>query len=212
MEWLSEFSSRIVRMANIEARPSYHHGNLREALVAAALDILEGEGLEALSLRKVAARVGVSHAAPAHHFPTMRDLLTGLASAGFIRFDAAMREERNRSAADPAAQMRAAELGYVTFATSNPALFRLMFTTPLINWEDPELHLPARAAQAQLSAICAPAAASLGLDTPEKRLVLERLVWSQIHGQAHLIIDHKLPVSSASMQETPIDLAGLLFR
>jgi AcrR family transcriptional regulator len=199
-------------MANIQARPSYHHGNLREALVAAALDILENEGLEALSLRKVAARVNVSHAAPAHHFPAMKDLLTGLASVGFTRFDEAMRKERNRSSADPAAQMRAAELGYVTFATDNPALFRLMFTTPLINWDDPSLHLPARAAQAQLIEICAPAARDLGLDTPEKRLVLERLVWSQIHGQAHLIIDHKMPVSLASMREAPIDLAGLLFR
>lgn len=199
-------------LASAQVRGSYHHGNLREALVAAALDLLESEGLEALSLRKVAAQVGVSHAAPAHHFPTLRDLLTGLASVGFTRFDRAMREERKCSPADPAAQMRAAERGYVTFATSNPALFRLMFTTPLINWEEPALHLPARAAQAQLSEICAPAADDLGLNTPEQRLVLERLVWSQIHGQAHLIIDHKLPVSPASMREAPIDLAGLLFR
>ncbi len=199
-------------MASPQARANYHHGNLRETLVAAALDILESEGLEALSLRKVAAQIGVSHAAPAHHFPTMRDLLTALASVGFIRFDKAMRDQRGKSSPDPAAQMRAAELGYVTFATSNPSLFRLMFTTPLINWEDPALHLPARAAQAQLSEICAPAALSLGLDTPEKRQVLERLVWSQIHGQAHLIIDHKLPINKGSMKSAPIDIAGLLFR
>ena len=73
-------------LATTKVRGNYHHGNLREALVAAALDLLESEGLEALSLRKVAAQVGVSHAAPGHHFPTLRDLLTSLASVGFVRF------------------------------------------------------------------------------------------------------------------------------
>ena len=84
-----------------------------EALLAAALDLLEEDGLDKLSLRRVAARVGVSHAAPAHHFPTMRSLQTALATIGFVRFDAAMREARDAASPDPMAQLRAAERGYL---------------------------------------------------------------------------------------------------
>jgi AcrR family transcriptional regulator len=196
-------------VASAPPRTRYHHGQLRDALLSAALDILESEGLEAMSLRKVAARVGVSHAAPAHHFPTLRDLLTDMAGVGFVRFDAAMRDERARSAGDPASQLRAAERGYVTFATHNPELFRLMFTKQLLNWEDPKLYLPGRASRAQLSEICAPAAGVLGLITSEQRQVLEQLVWSQIHGQAHLIIDNKMQLRPP---DAPVDLASLLFR
>jgi AcrR family transcriptional regulator len=194
-------------------RTNYHHGQLRGALLEAALGILETEGQEALTLRKIAGIVGVSHAAPGHHFPTMRDLLTGLAGIGFTRFDAAMRKERELAKKDPVSQIRAAERGYMSFATSNPALFRLMFTTPMINWEKPELHVPARAARAQLAEICAPAAALRGFNTADEKLALERLVWAQIHGQAHLNIEYGLE-SNKREQDSPalLDIAGLLMK
>src|SRR6476620_9476467 len=114
-------------------KPGYHHGDLRNALLAAALDLLEQDGFDKLSLRQVAARVGVSHAAPAHHFPTMRALLTALATIGFTRFEAAMRATRSVASPDPMSQLRAAERGYHAYAEANPALFRLMFTTTLVD-------------------------------------------------------------------------------
>jgi AcrR family transcriptional regulator len=192
-------------------KTKYHHGQLRDALLAAALTILETEGQEALSLRKIAGIVGVSHAAPAHHFPTMRDLLTGLAGIGFTRFDAAMLQERKKSPPDPISQMRAAERGYLRYAAENPALFRLMFTSPLINWEKPELHLPARASRAQLAEICAPAAELRGYKTQEEKTALERLVWAQIHGQAHLMLEYGLEKNTAAPSATAsLDLASLL--
>jgi AcrR family transcriptional regulator len=195
-----------------KSHTAYHHGRLRDALLAAALDILEKDGLEALSLRKIATAVGVSHAAPSHHFPTLRHLLTGLASIGFTRFDQAMRSARESAVPDPAEQMRATESAYLAFATGHPALFRLMFTATLINWEDPELIGPARAARAQLTEICLPAAKLLGMHTPQQRAALERLVWSQIHGQAHLDIEHQFDGGDGSDSGEPvIDLAGLLF-
>jgi AcrR family transcriptional regulator len=191
---------------------AYHHGYLRDALLAAALEILERDGLEALSLRKIATAVGVSHAAPAHHFPTLRHLLTGLAAIGFTRFDQGMRAEREISETYPPAQMRAAERAYIAFATSHPALFRLMFTATLINWDDPTLILPARAARAQLAEICVPAAIQLGMQTQEQKIALERLVWSQIHGQAHLLIERQFGECGDTKQsEATIDLTSLLF-
>ncbi len=200
----------------MRAKDSYHHGSLRAALLEAATDILENEGLEALSLRKVAAKVGVSHAAPAHHFPAMRDLLTGIAAIGYERFDEALRSERARSAPDPVSQLRAAERGYMAHARAHPALFRLMFTETLLDWDNPVLQMPARAARAQLTEICAPAADKHGLRTEEERLELEQLVWAQIHGKAHLFMDRKLPdqaIDTPDEQAGPaLDLAELLFR
>ncbi|PZQ50078.1 MAG: TetR family transcriptional regulator [Rhodovulum sulfidophilum] len=174
-------------------RPTYHHGDLRNALLAAALELLEAEGRERLSLRRVAARVGVSHAAPAHHFPTLRALLTALATIGFERFDAAMRRARQAATPDPAAQLRAAEAGYLAYARANPALFRLMFDATLLDWTDPALVRASEPGYAQLVEICAPAAARLGITDRAGRAALERLVWSVAHGRAHLSIDGKIP-------------------
>lgn len=190
-------------------KPSYHHGDLRNALVAAALDLLEEDGLEKLSLRRVAARVGVSHAAPAHHFPTLRALLNALARIGFERFDAAMRAARQAAPPDPMAQMRAAERGYLAYAEANPALFRLMFTTTLLDWDDPALVAASSAGYGQLVEICAPAAAHLGIADPAGIAALETLVWSVAHGRAHLAIERKIP----PLPDTPaaVDLTGLLF-
>ncbi|HEU0222356.1 MAG TPA: TetR/AcrR family transcriptional regulator, partial [Paracoccaceae bacterium] len=69
----------------------YHHGDLRRALVEAGLAILEEAGLEALTLRACAARVGVSHAAPRNHFAGLGGLLAAIKAEGFRRHEAAMR-------------------------------------------------------------------------------------------------------------------------
>ena len=93
----------------------YHHGDLRNALVQAALSMLEKDGLDRLTLRGVAAAVGVSHAAPGHHFGTLTGLRTALAAIGYARFGASMRAERAAAPDDPAAQMRAARRGVNAF-------------------------------------------------------------------------------------------------
>jgi AcrR family transcriptional regulator len=197
-------------------KESYHHGALRMALLDAALGLLEADGLDQLSLRKVATKVGVSHAAPAHHFPSLRHLLTALATIGFQRFDASMRSARMLASADPATQMRAAEAGYLAFSKESPALFRLMFTANLLDWSDPNLQVAARASRLQLSEVCAPAAAHQGLKSEQERMALEHMVWSQIHGQAHLMMDRKFSEDDCTASEPrsrgPLDLAALLFR
>src|SRR5271166_2647884 len=118
---------------------TYHHGDLRHALLTTSLALLEEHGLEGLTLRRAAAAAGVSHAAPAHYFPSLKSLLTALAAIGFGRFEAAMASERGKAAENPAAQMRAAGQGYVDFAVANPGLFRLMFSGTLLDWDDTAL-------------------------------------------------------------------------
>jgi AcrR family transcriptional regulator len=183
---------------NPDSSKAYHHGDLRRALVKAALAVLEQGGLEALSLRRVAAELGVSHAAPAHHFPTLRHLRTALATEGFARFGASMAQARARAKADPLAQLRAAEQGYLAYARSQPALFRLMFNRELLDWGDMGLSSVADAAYQQLVQVAAPACLRLGLKRPAERQMVEHLVWSQIHGRAHLMIDGKLTPAAAA--------------
>ena len=183
---------------------SYHHGDLRQALLSEGSAMLEENGLEGLSLRKLAVRVGVSHAAPEHHFPTLKALLTAIAAEGFVRFGVAMRTGMAAAAADPVSQLRGASRGYLAFATAQPHLFRLMFNSTLLDWSDPALIDTGATARSVLTDICLPVARARGLDTVEGRAAVEHLVWSQIHGSAHLIIDGKVPLEDADGCEVPM--------
>lgn len=195
-------------------KKSYHHGDLRNALLTAALEQIEEHGLEGLSLRKVAARVGVSHAAPEHHFPTLRHLMNAMATRGFELFTQSMAGERAAAADTPEEQMRAAARGYLAYARAHPALFRLMFTQNLLDWTDQALKEQAALGYAQLVEICAPAAKSMGFKDDTERRALEGLVWSQVHGQAHLVTDSKLPDIDDPDCPQPaghFDIAALIF-
>jgi len=124
----------------------YHHGNLRETLLQAAEAELEEKGIEGLSLRSIAKRAGVSHAAPAHHFGDVNGLLTALAAAGFERF-VAMQKRRQAGASDtPKDQLGGLGLGYIDFAMAHPALFRLIFSSKRPDFDDPDLCQAADAA------------------------------------------------------------------
>jgi AcrR family transcriptional regulator len=189
-------------------RQSYHHGDLRNALLQAALTMVEEIGLEQLSLRKVAASVGVSHAAPEHHFPSMRHLHNAMATWGFETFVSTIAGEMEQSPKEGAEILRAARRGYLAFAKVHPNVLRLMFSSGHLDWSAPELCEAADVAWKQLLDLSAPAANHLGLKTENERRRLAGLVWSQIHGEAHLTIDHKLPEESGA---ATLDIASLIF-
>ncbi len=110
------------------AEKPYHHGDLRAALLAAAEKELTEKGVEGFSLRSVAKRAGVSHAAPAHHFGDTGGLLTTLAAEGFTQFQNTL-DAREIGATDPREKAVRAGLGYLEFAVARPALFRLIFSS-----------------------------------------------------------------------------------
>ena len=110
------------------AEKPYHHGDLRTALLAAAEAELAEKGVEGFSLRSVAKRAGVSHAAPAHHFGDTGGLLTALAAEGFTRFQDTL-DAREVGAVDARDRAVRAGLGYLEFALARPALFRLIFSS-----------------------------------------------------------------------------------
>lgn len=104
-------------------RSTYHHGDLRTALLTAALDLLEREGLRALSLRNVARKAGVSPAAPYHHFAGRPALLAALSEHGFALLAAALDRARRSGGDLPLLPMGEA---YVRFAGEQPELYHLM--------------------------------------------------------------------------------------
>ena len=107
---------------------SYHHGDLRRALLDEASAALEADGIAALSLRDLARRVGVSATAPYHHFKSKADLVRALAEDALEHLDAALAVPTH---ADPRERLRAMGVAYVLFAVSHPERFRLAFRPEL---------------------------------------------------------------------------------
>lgn len=108
----------------------YHHGDLRHALITAALSLLTKEQNWDFSLREVARRAGVSHNAPYNHFRSKQDLLAAVAAAGFDLLRAQMQEAAAQEET-PSAALKAIGVAYVCFGVANPAHYRLMFGTTL---------------------------------------------------------------------------------
>jgi AcrR family transcriptional regulator len=163
---------------------SYHHGDLRDALVRAGRTILEKHGLAGLSLRRVARAAGVSPAAPYHHFVDKQALLDAVATQGFDALTFAM-ETRMAKATNPDARLDASGVGYVVFAVENPALFRVMFGA-----REQELSKNASLIKAGERAyqVLQAAAAEVSPDGKASPLVCLRL-WALVHGIAKLILE-----------------------
>lgn len=174
-------------------RGAYHHGDLRNALLAAAADLLEERGPEGLSLREVARRCGVSQTAPYRHFATREALLVALAADAFRAFASRLSQEA-AGAAGPAARLCALGRGYVAFALENPEKLRLMFG-PLSSQKDASEDL-AEAARAAFALVEDATAACLAEPGSRRDIDLAAATlgaWAVVHGLAHLAIDMPLP-------------------
>src|ERR1700744_3742655 len=106
----------------------YHHGHLRDTLLAEAERTLREQGADQLSLRDLARQAGVSHAAPRRHFADRQALLGALAAAGFARLADEVAAAIEAAGPDFPARLRATCAAYVRFATEDTALMELMFT------------------------------------------------------------------------------------
>ena len=162
-------------------REKYHHGDLKRALVEEGIALLEEKGLAALSLRAIAARVGVSHTAPRNHFGSLRGLLTAIGAEGFRRHAAMMREGLPEGAT-PDERLAAALEGYVRFALAHPELYALMFSKEHVDAEDPGIGEAGEESYAVLSEL---AGGTGGPATREQRL-REAALWSFVHGYVGL--------------------------
>ncbi len=148
-------------------------------------------GIEGFSLRAVAKRAGVSHAAPAHHFTDTTGLLTALAEIAFHRFVATQRAAMADAEKHPPAQLAASGLGYIRFALANPALFRLIFSSDRLNFQDPGLHTAAREGfELLVSLVHQTTGSNPWTDETARRNV--DAAWATAHGLADLLISGRL--------------------
>lgn len=157
---------------------AYHHGDLRRAALDRALKVVAERGPHALSLRAVAADLGVSHTAPRHHFGSNTGLLTAIAAEGFgILRDrlVALREER--------APFLELGVAYVEFATQHPAHFAVMFQPTLTDPDDTAL---TEASDGAFGELRAGVAAIAPHSSTEDAAAAVTATWSLMHGLATL--------------------------
>lgn len=161
-------------------------------LLAAAEAEVAQRGSAAVSLRAIARRAGVSHAAPAYHFGDKAGVLTALAVEGFRRLTAAMQTAiETWESSTPAREVQAAGMGYLRFALDNPALFDVMWRPSSLHRDDPGLREHGdRAFNVLGDAITAAQARGWGRGHDAQLLAV--LMWSWIHGMAVLLRDGPL--------------------
>lgn len=160
----------------------YHHGDLRNALLKAAMDVLKEGGQDAVTTRACAKRVGCAPSAVFRHFADRRALATALAVEGYKSLGQVM--TRSVDAASDNSRMRAIGEAYIDFALQEPHLFRLMFQGDLIDLNDPEL--------LQVSEPLLTATGRESGAASEDADDIAILSWAIVHGLASLAIDSQL--------------------
>jgi AcrR family transcriptional regulator len=183
---------------------AYHHGDLRQALVHAALRALERQRVEDLSLRALGRELRVSPRAPYQHFENKEELLAAVAIEGF-RLSAEFFGKRVAAAgSDPLARLRAVAESYVLFAVEHPAAFRVMYAPyATVKEKAPDLvraRAEGHAASQQIIAECQAA----GLLRQGDPMQLALALWSSMHGLAVLLIEGQL-----GRYDRPVDAAKL---
>ena len=177
----------------LNKKPSvrYHHGALRPALIKAAWEAVSRDGVEALSLRSLADALGVSHAAPAHHFANREALLDALQAEAFRRFTAVLEEGASTGA------LEGMGLAYVRFAHEQPNAFALVFDAQLCPPCAPNADsAPLIAANEALLRDCV-AALQQADDVPDVYGdALGAALWGTVHGLAQLVMAGHLPMDA----------------
>src|SRR5881397_3942505 len=183
-------------------RATYHHGNLREALVEAAAALLEAEGPLGVTLRGAARRAGVSQAAPYRHFRNKSALLASVAEEGFRELERAMQRAAQAHRSNSLRALQAMAVGVVRFAAAHPSHYRLMSGPAVRGRDHPTLREAAMAAwQILTEAVgeCQRAGGIRGGDSAELAFVL----WCLVHGLSVLVVDEQLP--PAVRQAIPLE-------
>jgi AcrR family transcriptional regulator len=192
-------------------RRSYHHGNLREALIEAALDMIAARGPNGFTLAEVARAVGVSGAAPYRHFRDRNALIGEIARQGFTRFAADLRAAWNDGKPNPNAAIENCGRAYLAFARREPAFYAAMFEPGFPLEDDPALLAASERAFAVLREAAGAATNALPGPNRPPSLMVALHIWSMAHGVASLFVEgpsgarRRLPMPPDDLLE-----AGLL--
>ena len=173
-------------------RKTYHHGDLKNALIKAGVDILAKEGVPGLSLRKVAQKAGVSHTAPYAHFTDKQALIAAISTDGFHVLYKQLVGIREKYRSDPSHQLVEAAWAAVQFAQNEPAQFRVTFSSAVEREKEyPALVEMTRKSFGEVVHIAEACQAS-GILRPGPVDVLAVSLWSLVHGFASLLIEGQI--------------------
>jgi AcrR family transcriptional regulator len=195
-------------------RKSYHHGNLKAALVKSALELLAKRDAHALTLREVAKHAGVAHSATYRHFKDKNDLLVTVAIEGFERFSMLAANEIANNRNQPKALYESVAETYAKFAVENTQHFRLMFSGQIERRaEYGELTVAANRSFAQLLGtieLCQKA----GYISKRRNAAIAALsLWGLLHGVASLLVESQLALpGNVSAEQLARTLSNILLR
>ena len=189
----------MARVRKVEQKQGrFHHGNLRQALIDGALMILSKEGASAITLREVARRAGVTHAAPYRHFDGKEALLAAVAEEGFVQLKRDMESATGSDALDRLYRYGEA---YIRFALKNPAHYRLMYGPEFAHRAaHPALQEASRQAFSLLIGAVREAVAEKLVDTGDP-IQIALTTWSTVHGLSLLIMDRQLDDAGVSKNQ-----------
>ena len=186
-------------------RNGYHHGALREQLIESALELLEEVGPNELSIREVARRASVSHAAPYRHFEDKEALIAALIEEGYRDLAVRMTKAASLHPGDAMKQLKASGVSYVELALARPAVFRLMFSGNMCDFKKFE-SLDRTATEAfNILGSLVEACTSQGLIRVDP-LRISLVCWAITHGVSALLLEHQFSKVPGA-DENPLALA-----
>lgn len=183
----------------VTKQSSYHHGDLRTSLLDNATAMITEQGIESLSLRKLAERIGVSRTAAYHHFKDKNDLLSAIAAQGFVLWQTKAEQIFNDKNLTEQEKYHTFVHFYVHFATQNAAIYKLMFGSTLWKKQDNNDKNNSKSSQ-ELIDVAYPSfqyqvemtqnwQAKGILPKSQNSLRLAQVTWATLHGIAQLVID-----------------------
>jgi len=167
---------------------TYHHGKLRDALLDAAFELLDQEGVDGVTIRAVARAIGVAHSAPANHFKTRKDLLTALAAETFEQLTSAIQKGLQQGSGDRRKKLKVFADTVIAFGLNHPNRYRLLWRRDCLAVDDPHL-------LAQMDALYEPLIDLFERGNQKEQRSAETsgiALWSMVHGYVSLRLDGNL--------------------
>ena len=171
-------------------RDGYHHGNLRQALIDAALALIAERGPQGFSLAELAREIGVSPAAPYRHFRDRAALLAEIAQRGFELFEAELTGAWDNARPEPTGALIRCGRAYLTFARRQPALYAVMFESGLPMDSSPPLLRASERSFGVLVTAAEALTATIARPHRPPAMMVALHVWSMAHGTASLFLTH----------------------
>jgi AcrR family transcriptional regulator len=167
----------------------YHHGDLKNALIKAGVEILTREGTGGLSLRKVAQRAGVSHSAPYAHFPDKQALIAAISTEGFNQLYLQLDAATSPYVGNPEKQLIEASRAYIQFGMQHSDTFKIMFSGVLEKEKDYPAFVEISNKTFDLVVGIVRACQEAGRLSSTQPEVLAVIVWGQVHGIVSLALE-----------------------